>query len=93
MFPKKKRLNRKAFQREFIKIRPRIAERDNYRCRLCDSPAQDVHHIIFRSQGGTNEESNLICLCRRCHERAHGVESKAIREILQYILKNEGVRL
>jgi 5-methylcytosine-specific restriction endonuclease McrA len=30
----------------------------------------DVHHVIKRSQGGTDSlEENLVALCRACHER------------------------
>lgn len=30
-----------------------------------------MHHIIFRSQGGTHDLENLISLCRFCHDTAH----------------------
>ena len=30
-----------------------------------------VHHIIFRSQGGTNLPNNLITLCETCHQDLH----------------------
>ena len=35
-------------------------------------PASDIHHIIFKSQGGKDEISNLVALCRECHDVAHG---------------------
>jgi len=31
----------------------------------------DVHHIVPRGQAGSNRLSNLILLCRECHEAAH----------------------
>lgn len=31
----------------------------------------EVHHIIFRSQHGSDEESNLITLCKTCHDALH----------------------
>ncbi len=86
MFRKERRLKGKAFQREFAKIKPLIAERDNYCCRLCGRKADDIHHIVFRSQGGTNEEDNLICLCRACHEKAHGIDADAVREVLRALV-------
>lgn len=32
-------------------------------------PATDVDHIVPRSQGGTDDESNLQTLCHACHSR------------------------
>ena len=31
----------------------------------------EVHHIIFRSQGGSDELDNLITLCEKCHKAIH----------------------
>lgn len=50
------------------------AERDDWQCQLCGRPASDVHHILFRSHGGSDDPRNLICLCRKCHNDAHGDE-------------------
>ena len=30
-----------------------------------------VHHIIYRSHGGTDEHKNLITLCSKCHTMVH----------------------
>ena len=32
---------------------------------------EEVHHIIPLAEGGTNDESNLMSLCRSCHEKIH----------------------
>ncbi len=32
---------------------------------------EEVHHIVPLSEGGTNDESNLMSLCRSCHEKIH----------------------
>lgn len=53
-------------------VRARVAERDRHRCRYCGQPATHQHHIEYRSQGGSNEEHNLIVLCPRHHEIIHG---------------------
>ena len=34
-------------------------------------PAEHVHHIVPLADGGTNEESNLMSLCKACHSRIH----------------------
>ena len=31
-----------------------------------------IHHVVRRSQGGTDFPHNLITLCWRCHAAAHG---------------------
>ena len=52
-----------------------VLNRDNYTCQYCKGKHKDskleVHHIIFRSQGGSDEESNLITLCNTCHTNLH----------------------
>jgi 5-methylcytosine-specific restriction endonuclease McrA len=41
-------------------------------CQYCRSkPVTDIHHIVYRSQGGSDEVDNLIGLCRLCHQQAH----------------------
>jgi hypothetical protein len=36
-----------------------------------------VHHIQMRSKGGGDDPSNLITLCRSCHDRVHHQAPKA----------------
>lgn len=49
-----------------------IKDRDNHRCVLCGSGARlEVDHIIAVSIGGTNDDSNLQTLCKKCN-RAKG---------------------
>lgn len=31
--------------------------------------AQEVHHIIPKAEGGTEEPSNLMALCKPCHSK------------------------
>ena len=52
-------------------------EQDFIPCEECGRQAVDIHHKIFRSQGGTDEADNLIALCRDCHDMAHGKKLKA----------------
>ena len=42
-------------------------------CEMCGSTAVDIHHIRYRSHGGTDHPSNLAALCRDCHNMAHDV--------------------
>jgi HNH endonuclease len=54
----------------------RILERDGFRCAVpgCSSHANlQVHHVVFRSQGGGDEPENLVTLCTWHHQRGiHG---------------------
>lgn len=53
--------------------------RDGWRCALCDSDKYlQVHHIIKRSQGGSNHPHNLITLCSDCHALAHGMDLRGV---------------
>jgi len=36
-----------------------------------DIRAMEIHHILPPSMGGTDDESNLVLLCRNCHAIAH----------------------
>ena len=57
---------------ELANLREAVFTRDNYRCRICGRGLEDdvillVHHIIYRSQGGTNRINNLLTVCSGCH--------------------------
>jgi hypothetical protein len=50
--------------------RHRIFERDGWRCRVpgCSSRRNlQVHHVVFRSHGGGNDDANLAVLCASHH--------------------------
>lgn len=59
----------------FENTRAMVLNRDNYTCQYCKGKHKDskleVHHIIFRSQGGSDESKNLITLCHTCHYNLH----------------------
>jgi len=45
---------------------------DDLKCRCCHSKKQidlTVHHILPRSEGGTDMIRNLIVLCNSCHDK------------------------
>lgn len=56
---------------------PLVAERAGHRCEYCRAPealfnlAFEVEHIIARSRGGVDDESNWALACRRCNLRKH----------------------
>lgn len=47
-----------------------VFARDNYTCQCCGKSKDKIlqtHHIIYRSNGGTNRVDNLITVCTDCH--------------------------
>jgi len=59
-------------------------------CEVCSATSVDIHHIIPRSKFGSKRKaeqdhvSNLIALCRDCHNLAH--DGKITKEQLQEIV-------
>jgi len=52
-----------------------IYARDRYTCSNPTCTRHDVtpHHVVFRSQGGSDDDENVIALCTWCHlEGVHG---------------------
>jgi hypothetical protein len=45
------------------------------KCKLCSKKTEhlELHHIIPKSRGGSNDANNLIKLCSKCHGLAHNV--------------------
>ena len=56
-------------------LRRSVLERDGFRCRDCGAEEAardlDVHHLVPRALGGTDEPANLITLCGGCHGARH----------------------
>ena len=55
-------------------LRKRIILRDRGRCSTPGCRHEkylEIHHIVPTSKGGTNEPSNLLTTCGRCHKNIH----------------------
>lgn len=67
-----KRERSKAKLREWQRVRQCVLVRDGRRCRVCHSRDQvEVHHVRFRSLGGTHTTENCAVLCASCHHAIH----------------------
>ena len=60
----------------FQNLKQYVLKRDAYLCQSCKKKTKNnselhVHHIKFRSNGGTDTKNNLITLCKPCHDRLH----------------------
>lgn len=63
----------KGFNYGYSCRRKAILHRDGYTCQCCGKKncRLEVHHIKFKSNGGTDDEENLITLCEDCHKGVH----------------------
>ena len=63
----------KRYGRAWKKLRARFLLQHPL-CEQCGSegrltPAEEVHHILSLASGGTNDEGNLMALCKSCHSK------------------------
>jgi len=57
-------------------------ERDGHRCRLCGKEnSNQVHHLIPRKRGGTEEICNPITLCGRCHTLISPIPDRVVSKL------------
>lgn len=51
----------------------KILKRMNVGCSICgwNEASCDVHHIVPKKNGGSNDHDNLTILCPNCHRKAH----------------------
>ena len=67
---------RKKYKGKWPAIRKRYVTAHPY-CEICFeryhrfTPVEHVHHIKPLSEGGTNDDENLMSLCLSCHSRIH----------------------
>jgi len=65
--------NRRGYGHQWRVLRARILERDPI-CKKCgEEPSNTVDHLTTKARGGTDDESNLRGMCRRCHSRKTAV--------------------
>jgi 5-methylcytosine-specific restriction endonuclease McrA len=61
----------------YAELRRLILERDGWRCQQCGSFRNlDVHHMRRRSALGDDAETNLITVCRECHQILQGSDGR-----------------
>lgn len=73
--------------RPWRRKRQRVFERDGYLCQICLEQGKEKYvtlhgslsgvcdHIIPKSQGGSDDESNLQAICQACDKIKTGIES------------------
>jgi ATP-dependent DNA helicase RecQ len=79
---------------EWVTVRETVLKRDNYKCMECGTPCSateaDVHHLLPRSAGGSDEPSNLVTLCDGCHAAHH---PKLAGQLARRMMEKWAVRL
>lgn len=79
----------------WAKARRDAMHRSGGRChasiaQTCSGHAEHVHHMKLRSQGGTNELSNLLVCCFSCHEWIHRNPEEAAKK--GFLILNKGLQ-
>jgi hypothetical protein len=63
-------LNKKEIRNVTGLMKKKVAANQKWQCGHCRTildASYEVDHIIALYKGGTNEEANLVALCRNCH--------------------------
>ncbi len=65
-------------------IRAKVFRRDKGKCRLCDNPGQEVHHLSYaKAVMEGNNTRLLVLLCCSCHKRVEFGRSGKKRSVQQ----------
>ena len=67
----------------------KVLNRINRGCSICgwNEATCDIHHIIPRKNGGSNDNDNLCILCPNCHRKVHDkkIDPSTLINIIDYI--------
>jgi len=68
----------KGSQFGYENVKAYVLARDGYQCHFNKKCSRKlhVHHIVFRSDGGSDAPSNLITLCKKHHKQLHECKIK-----------------
>lgn len=69
----------------------KILKRMKAKCSICgwNESTCDIHHIISKKNGGTDEMSNLIYICPNCHRICHTINKYSIEFLKSHSLDKE----
>ena len=49
-----------------------VFHRDSFICQYCGGRAENIDHVVPKSQGGTHIWENVVACCRRCNTKKGG---------------------
>ncbi|MCF8012463.1 MAG: HNH endonuclease [Clostridiales bacterium] len=60
----------------YYNVKAYVLDRDDYTCQECGATDTQlhIHHIVYKSNGGTDRPDNLTTLCEECHDKVHNDE-------------------
>lgn len=67
--------------RQFVKVpyarrvplnRRAVFLRDAHQCQYCNRNAENIDHVVPKTQGGTHTWENVVASCRRCNTKKGG---------------------
>lgn len=64
----------------FDNVNAAVRDLQHGKCLLCGKPITQYHHVIPKSQGGSDTFQNITGLCDDCHETVHK-DAKALRSL------------
>ena len=67
-----RRYIRVPFARRVPLNRRAVFIRDDFRCQYCGRQAENVDHVVPKTQGGRHSWDNVVASCRRCNTRKGG---------------------
>lgn len=69
---------KREYPADWDRRRRTVYQRDGYQCQNCGRRGGrggnyelHCHHLVPKSKGGTHHPSNLITLCKACHDAVH----------------------
>ena len=68
-----------------------VFNRDGFTCQCCKkrSDRLKLHHIVFKSHGGTDSANNLITVCETCHSSENHQEGGILHD---WMMKRKSVK-
>ena len=63
-------------------LRDFIFSKTKGRCSYCGAKAEEIDHVIARSNGGTNSAYNLVASCRSCNEKKSNLSLKEFGKLM-----------
>lgn len=75
----------------YYDVRYYVFARDDYTCQVCHRKGGilHTHHIVYKSEGGTDKADNLITVCSECHTSENHKKGGIL---YQWMLKGKKVR-
>ena len=67
----------------WIRARDAALDRDDRECQFCSANSDlEVHHVVPRRFGGSDDLENLVTVCKDCHGRLEACTRRVIRQLV-----------